>query len=365
MAKSLRCGRPKNTLESAIDSALLAVEIYNKPRIQFRSQAYVTLMIIAWTKLFHAYFLRNIGDKYYYKERGKKYAMVDGERKAWELKTCIEKYHNLPKPVAKNIEFFIKLRNKIEHRHIDQDEVDIKIFGECQSLLFNFESFLIDNFGEQYALSQNLVYSIQFSHLRSKGQIQANKSALASDVSHVIWFIDSFRKDIPDDVYASQEYSIKLIQIPKVSNTNKYDAAIDFVHLDSLSEDDRNFYAKVTTLIKDRKVPTEGRNVGKLKPSIVVSRVNEILGPKTIDCSKHARYYTVFGIRPKRGAEDPFDTNTKYCHYDEPHNDYLYKESWVEFLVNVIKNDKMGIEKIAAAYKNMRKLDPKDFMVEE
>ena len=43
-----------------------------------------------------------------------------------------------------------KLRNKIEHRHIDREEVGIMIFGECQALLYNYENTLIDFFGEEW-----------------------------------------------------------------------------------------------------------------------------------------------------------------------------------------------------------------------
>jgi hypothetical protein len=37
-------------------SALLAVEVYNKPAVKFKSGGYVVMMIIAWTALLHAYF---------------------------------------------------------------------------------------------------------------------------------------------------------------------------------------------------------------------------------------------------------------------------------------------------------------------
>ena len=57
----LRKGKTKSILEGSIDAALLAVEVYNKPRTTFRSQAYIVLMIIAWTRLFHAYFNKTIG----------------------------------------------------------------------------------------------------------------------------------------------------------------------------------------------------------------------------------------------------------------------------------------------------------------
>jgi hypothetical protein len=41
---SLRKGIAKNILESSIDSVLLSVEVYNKPRIPFRVENYITLM---------------------------------------------------------------------------------------------------------------------------------------------------------------------------------------------------------------------------------------------------------------------------------------------------------------------------------
>lgn len=41
-------------LEKSQDSALSAVEIYNKHRTTFRSSGYIVLMSIAWTSLLHA-----------------------------------------------------------------------------------------------------------------------------------------------------------------------------------------------------------------------------------------------------------------------------------------------------------------------
>ena len=126
----LRRGKTKSILEGSIDAALLAVEVYNKPRTTFRSQAYIVLMIIAWTRLFHAYFNKTIGNRYYYKEENGRYHLVDGERKAWELKTCINRYGELSEPVKVNLEFFIDLRNRIEHRNVTEREVDVLIcFG--------------------------------------------------------------------------------------------------------------------------------------------------------------------------------------------------------------------------------------------
>ena len=215
----LRKGKTKTTLESSIDSALLAVEIYNKPRTAFRTEGFITLMVVAWTRLFHAYFNSTIGDRYYYKKKGR-YETIDGERKAWELGVCVKKYGHLTVPVEKNLQFFISLRNKIEHRHIDKREVDSLIFGECQAFLFNYENILIEMFGSQYALNEALVYSLQFSHLRTSKQKEANKAALSKDLSEIVEYVEKYRSGLDEDTYNAQEYSIKLIQIPKITNTN-------------------------------------------------------------------------------------------------------------------------------------------------
>lgn len=66
---TLRQGKAKTILESSINSAFTAVETYNRPRTSFRIENYIILMIIAWTKLFHAYFQATIGERYFYKEK--------------------------------------------------------------------------------------------------------------------------------------------------------------------------------------------------------------------------------------------------------------------------------------------------------
>lgn len=333
----LRRGKTRTMLESSIDSALLAVEVYNKPRTSFRSEAFVALMVIAWTRLLHAYFNSTIGDRYYYKTRNGRYELIDGEKRSWELATCIKKYGKLSPSAEKNLQFFIKLRNKIEHRHVIKRDVDVLIFGECQALLFNYESVLIDFFGQQFALNEALVYSLQFSHLRTSGQRKASKSALSKDLSDLVGFLEKFRNSLSDDEFNSQEYSIKLIQIPKISNTERSDAAVEFVRWDALSEEDRAAYDQITVIVKDKKVKVEGANVRRLKPTEVVAQINEKFNGYQVNLNLHVVLYKLFHIRPEAGADDPFDTNATYCLFDEPHNDYVYQPEWVDFVVNYLQ----------------------------
>lgn len=359
----LRKGKTKSLLNASIDSALLAVEVYNKPRTTFRSETYISLMIMAWVRLFHAHFNVSMGDKYYYKKKNGHYETIDGERKAWELSTCIKKYGNLDAAQEKNLEFFIKLRNKIEHRHIDKHDIDYQIFGECQALLYNYETTLIKLFGEEYSINEALVYSLQFSHLRTPGQKKSNKAALSKNLIEIISFVEKSRKGLEDSVYDSMEYSVKLIQVPKISNTNRADTAIEFVKWDSLSTEDKEAYEKVSALIKDKKVTVQGVNVKRFKPGEVISEVNAKLNGVTITSSLHVTLYKLFEVRPSKDADDPFETKSAYCLYDETHDDYVYEQAWVDFLIHFLQTQAFTPTELRTKEKAGEKLDIKKYAI--
>ncbi|WP_426349390.1 DUF3644 domain-containing protein [Alloiococcus sp. CFN-8] len=338
----LRRGKTKTILESSIDSALLAVEIYNKPRTVFRVENYITLMVMAWTRLFHAHFNNTIGDKYYYKS-GKKYKLVDGERKAWELNESIRKYGQLTESEEKNLRLFIALRNKIEHRHIEKETLDTLIFGECQALLYNFENTLVKLFGEDYAINENLAFSLQFSRFITKEQRQAQKNMLSSEVQDLVAYINKYRSELSEDVFNSQEYSIKLIAIPKVASASRNDLSVEFIKWESFNPEEQAEVQKVTAIVKDKIIRVEAVNAGRYKPSSVVKLVKEN-GMADFSINHHTALWQKFGVRPTNNADDPFDTNTKFCYYDQAHNDYLYTNNWVSFIIQLFELDKMRLE---------------------
>ena len=360
----LRKGRTKQILDSSIDSALLAVEVYNKPRTPFRVENYISLMIIAWTRLFHAYFYHAKGDVFYYKKKNStRYERIDGEKKAWALKKCIEQYERLDEVIKANLNFFIKLRNKIEHRHIRKEDIGLEIFGECQALLYNYESMLIEFFGNKYALNENLAFSLQFSRVRTDEQIQANKRMLSRDIKELKEFIEKYRSELDEDIFNSQEYSIRLIQIPKILNNPKKNVpSIEFVNWSNLSEDDKNNYEKVTALIKNKTVKVEAVNPGKLRAGAVVHKIKEETGVKNFNHYDHKCLYYLFSIRPISEENlDLFETNTKYCHYDEAHEDYVYRELWAEFLIKLINEKKSIQDEWRTRFRNRQKLDIKEY----
>ena len=359
---NLRKGKTKLLLNKSIECALLAVEIYNKPRVPFGVESYITLMIMAWTKLFHSHFNHTIGNKYYYKEKNGRYKLIDGEKKTWELKTSISKFNELNDAQKANLIFFIKLRNKIEHRHIEKDDIGIIIFGECQSLLYNYENLLIKLFGEEYAINESLAFSLQFSRIRTNKQVLSAKTLLSKEINELNKFIKKYRNSISEQVFNSQEYSIKLIQVPKISNTNRNDLAIEFVNWNSISDEDKKNYDKLSTIIKDKVTRQEAVNPGKHKPGEVKKMVNEKVSTGISHYDLKCLYY-IFSIRPISfdKEKNPFETNTLYCHYDEVHNDYVYQDEWIKFLIFNISSARLNKDIWIQNYKNKSKLEIKDY----
>lgn len=361
---TLRQGKAKTILDNSINSAITAVETYNRPRTKFRIENYIILMVIAWTKLFHAYFQTTIGERYFYKEKNGRYKKIDGEKKAWELKECIKQYQKnagrdmLSDGVVANLNFFIGIRNKIEHRYWDSSALDILLFGECQSMLYNYENIVVKLFGDEYSINTCLAYALQFSHMRANEQLVSQRELLSKDMLDIKKYIDKYKTDLTQEIYDSQEYSIKLLQIPKISNTNRSDLAVEFVNWNSLSDEDKDNYQKVSAIIKDKIIKQSVSNANMLKPGDVIKAVEDKTSIK-INLSNHTSLWKAFGVRPSSNSESKFDTITEYCVYDEPHNDYLYTTQWVELISLLITSHGFNKENINEKCK--KKLEIKSY----
>ena len=130
--------------------------------------------------------------------------------------------------MRKNLEFFIAVRNKIEHCTLA--ELDPEIYGECQAMLLNFEKTLCGQFGDRYAINGGLTYSLQFSPTSSPGRRISGQSLKAKSFRSIKQFIESYRSSLSADIQGHLEYSFKVFLVPKVGNHAAKDAiAVEFV----------------------------------------------------------------------------------------------------------------------------------------
>ncbi|MDO4231342.1 MAG: DUF3644 domain-containing protein [Lautropia sp.] len=329
----------KEHLEKCRDSAIAAVDAYNRPGKRFRTAQYIVLIVMAWTALFHAVFYKK-GEKPWYKKKGGgrkgvRYVRVDGEVKYWELSECLSQFYGSEMPPERmNLEMLIGLRNKIEHRNIP--ELDAGLYGECQSALMNLESLLLREFGEDYALAEQLSIALQFSSVMPDERSRALHASLKQGISSVIKYVENFRSRLPDSVLNSTKYSYAIYLVPKVSGKEKFaDAVVSFIKSEDAPNGHDEVISEINVIIKDRHV--EVANLERYKPKDVVRVVADSL-PFVFNLSHHTAAWKYFNVRPSSESSRPEQTNAKYCVYDKAHKDYLYSNAWIRKLISDLKD---------------------------
>ena len=327
----------KNCLEKALDSALLAVETYNKPAVKFKSGGYIVLMSIAWTSPLHAIFLKQ-KIKPFYKDKAhpRRYKRVNGELQFWELETCVNKYFQEESGIKSNLKLFIPLRNKIEHKFMP--ELDSNIFAECEALLLNFDKIVEKEFGIAYCLRESLSFALQlFPSSKTLSMcIKGNK-----EKESVVKFINGYRDSISTDILKSGEYSFKAFLVQVVQHNSVEALPIQFYQYDKLTEEQKKVVDRVAGLIKEKQIPVANKD--KLKPGKVIEMVQAGLGNPQVEKNGRmknkfnqdtfVRCWKKYKIRPENHSPNPERTEAQYCVYDEPNGSYLYTYDFVEFLI--------------------------------
>ena len=68
--------------------------------------------------------------------------------------------------------------------------------------------------------------------MRHEEQNQASKNVLSAELQEIRDYIENYQSTLSEEVLNSPEYSIKLIPIPKISNTNRSDQTMEFARAD-------------------------------------------------------------------------------------------------------------------------------------
>lgn len=331
-------GKAKNLLDKAKESCLLAVDIYNKPKTSFKSGAYIILMNIAWTSLFHAIF-HSKKKNYFYRDKKNPrfYEKIDGRKKAWDLNTCVKVYFKncskKERPIKSNFDFFIPLRNEIEHAYLP--DLDQDIFGECQSYLHNFEYILSKEFGNEHKINENLNYSIQFSETNYSDEKTKPKDYILLKNKIV-----QFREKLPDEIYYSDKYRFQAVLVP-INNPNKADVSIKFIKKEDISLENQKILDEMLVVIEEKKFPVSDLN--RVKSGEVSKEIRKRL-------SKHYGTNIKFNagyhhnkccIKYKCRSSDKNikkPLNTDFCHYNEAFDDYTYSKQWIDYLYKKLSN---------------------------
>ena len=220
-------------------------------------------------------------------------------------------------------------------------EIDPDIFGECQAMLFNFDKLIEKEFGLKFCIREALTFSLQMfpSYENYSSAVKLN-----SVTASVKQFIDRYRSTISTDILESGQYSFKAFLIQIANHDSKDALPVQFIAYDKLPEEHKHNVKRVAALIKEKISEVPVFNMSLIKPGVVVKKVQMGLGNKKLSkngnqrdlfvMDTHTRCWKKFNVRPESGSENPKKTNKKYCIYDDAHNDYLFTNEWVDFLIS-------------------------------
>lgn len=233
--RNRKIGSIKNELLlKSKESMLAAVQIFNNPNIQFKSESFIVLTVIAWVYLLHAYYRSNKID-YRYFDQGEKrksfHTTKYGAYKYWELERCLnDKKSPVDKIVASNLRFLIGLRHEIEHQMTTK--IDDLLSARFQACCLNYNFYLNKLFPKQGGIEKYLSFSLQFSSLSEKQIDQlVDYKELPKNISI---YIQTYDEELPEAYFNSSRFSYRVLFIPKtVNRKGQADKVIEFIPADS------------------------------------------------------------------------------------------------------------------------------------
>lgn len=323
--------RWRHMLAESQRHALKAVDEWNTSTGNYSD--FITHMHRAWHYLLHAVFHRDKVDYHYRDPRTGRYVEIDGEPKAWELDRCLkERFPKDNDPVRRNVELFVKLRNKVEHRY--EHGLKIVTGGKAQALVLNYETEVVQQFGAKCSLADQLRFPVFLQSLTSADGLRATVAKLPKRTRDLVTRYESaLDQEVLDDL--RYDYRIRLV--PIIGSKTDADLAASFVKLADLTEDERRTMIEAgrtaTVITRDRHVSVAGKDL--LLPKQVARQVQEQV-PFKFTVTDHTEMWHRLQVRPAGRTGDRYQTDPRYCIYEEPFRAYLYTPAWVNRVMKEI-----------------------------
>nr|WP_215545436.1 DUF3644 domain-containing protein [Amycolatopsis sp. CA-230715] len=215
-----------------------------------------------------------------------------------------------------NVELFINLRNKIEHRY--EPELKSMTGGKAQALVVNYDAELTAAFGGKFSLADKLRFPVFLHALRPDGAEQL-RAATANLPRPTRDLVSRFETGIEQDLLDDLRYDFRIRLVPITGPKTSADLAVNFVKLDELSDEERRVMVDAgrtgTVIVRDRHVDVVSKD--KLLPGRVAQLVDSAL-PFEFSVNAHTKVWQHLRVRPPCGSLKPHETDARYCLYDEP-----------------------------------------------
>jgi hypothetical protein len=263
--------RSKQLARHSINSALAAIEIYNKPAFPDREKVFAVLMVTAWEALLKARILHLAKNKLtslFVREKAKRF-----KRNRNKIPFTVDIYEamrrlNLDPVVASNIGHLVEIRDSAVHLTVESPSLPQIVFSLGTTTLRNYARLVHEWFNMPLS-SYNfyimpLAFATPFRTLRL-----ADVQSEPDDIAQIIESLTHSQEELPPskDFYFLCEVETALVSSKRISQTTDLVAAIDATSPDvvfvqkPISPLDQYPYSgtQVAKLIKDE-LPDVKRN---------------------------------------------------------------------------------------------------------
>lgn len=308
--------RARHFLQRAKDEALFACDLYNARGREPYLDAFIVHMQLAWTNLLLATFERD--------DRSDVAETTD-------LAQLVRRYFaDDTDPIARNLLFFIGLRERVELRFSARVRRSLGQFvaGRAQSLIANFERVLVKEFGQNNSLAGDLRFPLYLAAF-SPDAGETMRTVRSHIPKAVLRYISGYDDSLPSQTRDDQAYEFRALLVPVKSPQTDADAAITFVDERTLTDEQRAVLDKVTVIVRDRLTEVVGAE--RFRVGQVVALVRTVVPSFTI--ANHTDAWRFFKVRPRGDDPYPERTELRYCVYDVAFKAYTYTQAWVDKLV--------------------------------
>ncbi|ALG86720.1 hypothetical protein ACH46_08350 [Gordonia phthalatica] len=293
-------------------------------------------MHLAWLYLLHAEFVRDDVDFRYWDPNFKKRLLkIDGEPKRWELERSMKERWSVDSdPVRANLALFIKLRNRLEHRHAHADEaLMLNLAGHAHALLVNYETELTNQFGDTQSLALRLRLPIFVGTFTSQGEqaLRRFRKTLPADLRS---FVTDYESGLDEEVIGDSRYEFRLRAMVELAPKDPDAVAMQFTRYEDMTEEERAIAEEMgrrgQVIVREQKRPVSG--LGRLMPKPAAAEVESGI-PFVFNVHHFTAAWKRKGVRPRVGDPNPDRTNPDFCVYDEPTKSYRYTKAYVNHLI--------------------------------
>lgn len=301
------------------EAMVLAVQVFNSASLKFKTEVFSMLANVAWTYLLHEF----------YDRAG--VPLVENGR-SLVLSQMIDRQDcPLSKDTKNNLRSMKTLRDQVEHLLLGPAET--RWYSLFQACCLNYDKAICDLFGYSMTLANDLSFALQF----ARPEIAHLAALMEYPIPAEIEALDArLKKGLTEDELNSFEYQFKVVYTIDASQKNQ--ANIRFISPGSEEGVEiHNVLAKKVS----------GDELYPHRVGSVVSKVKEATGQR-FTTNHHQKAWKLFRVRPKTDADQPGQTDKRYCLYHPTHRDYTYSQEWVDRLISEV-SDAEKFEQIKAA----------------